>query len=410
MTVWIGESLPAGGGWFNGKIDEVRVYNRALSASEISTLYNYHISPPSSGLVARWKFDESGGTTAADSAGGHNGALVNGPTFTSAGKLAGALTLNGSNQYVSVPDVASLELAGSWTVSAWVNLPSLPTSGNYFGLVTKGQTLNNSTNYGLYVGNGWHCTGVAWVLNFNDNADTGSYHACSTSSISTGVWYHIVGVWDGTTESLYVNGTLAGTNVPGVLPASGSGVNLTIGVDDYGAGYANATIDDVRIYNRALSVDEIYGLYRTSSPVCSSPSGYEGDVIYNGGTNHVVQFCDNAGWRPLGPVPGAGGSGCTNPVHHEGDMIYNNDKGYMQYCDGTSWIAMGQSYYGPQTGLVGWWKFDETSGSTASDSSGTGNTGTLINAPAWAPGTDNGALTFNGSNQEVSFSPLWAPA
>jgi hypothetical protein len=161
----------------------------------------------------------------------------------------------------------------------------------------------------------------------------------------------------------------------------------------------------VRVYNYALSADEIYGIYRTSSPVCSNPSDYEGNVMYNAGTNHVVQFCDNASWRPLGPVPGAGGSGCTNPVHPEGDMIYNDTakgSGWMQYCDGTNWVQIGGPNL-PTSGLVGYWNLDEGSGTTAADSSGNGNTGTLQNSPAWTTsGKDAGALTFNGSNQYVN--------
>jgi sugar lactone lactonase YvrE len=121
------------------------------------------------------------------------------------------------------------------------------------------------------------------------------------------------------------------------------GLTLAIGGATGGGAYLTGTVDDVRVYNRALSADEVYGLYRTSSPVCSSPSGYEGDVAYNNGTNHVMQFCDNASWRALGPVPGAGGGGCSSPAGNEKDVMYNKDYSVVQYCDGTHWIAMGHS-------------------------------------------------------------------
>ena len=57
------------------------------------------------------------------------------------------------------------------------------------------------------------------------------------------------------------------------------------------------------------------------------------------------------------------------------------------------------------TGLVGWWKFDDGSGTTARDWSGQGNTGTLVNSPTWVVGKIGGALSFNGSNQYIAFSP-----
>jgi hypothetical protein len=134
---------------------------------------------------------------------------------------------------------------------------------------------------------------------------------------------------------------------------------------------------------------------------CTGPNGWTGDVVYNAGSNHVLQYCDGAAWQPLGPVPGAGGGGCSGPAGSEGDTIYNSGKTVMQYCDGTSWIALGGApAVGTTTGLAGWWKFDETSGSSASDSSGNGNTGTLVNAPAWTPGMDNGALQFTSSSNQ----------
>ena len=134
--------------------------------------------------------------------------------------------------------------------------------------------------------------------------------------------------------------------------------------------------------------------FQLTAAACSSPSGNEGDVIYNS-DNHVMQYCNGSAWQPMGPVPGAGGGGCSSPAGSEHDIIYNSGKTVMQYCDGTSWIALGGApAVGTTTGLAGWWKFDETSGSTASDSSGNGNTGTLNGSPTWAPGMDNGALTF----------------
>src|SRR5260370_27499615 len=79
----------------------------------------------------------------------------------------------------------------------------------------------------------------------------------------------------------------------------------------------------------------------------------------------------------------AGGAECSGPAGIEGALMYNGTYHMLQWCDGTSWQAVtaaSSSSFGPTTGLVGWWKFDETSGTSAADSSRNGNTSTLAAA------------------------------
>jgi hypothetical protein len=160
------------------------------------------------------------------------------------------------------------------------------------------------------------------------------------------------------------------------------------------------TIDDVRIYNRALSASDILTLYNTTATACASPAGYTGDLSYNN-ASHVPQFCNGASWIPTGPVPGAGGGGCSSPSGAEGSFVYNADNHVLQYCDGANWVAAGENV--PISGLAGWWNFDEGSGTSAADSSGNNNTGTLQNSPTWTTGEIGGAVgPFNGSNQNVT--------
>src|SRR5260370_39508222 len=98
----------------------------------------------------------------------------------------------------------------------------------------------------------------------------------------------------------------------------------------------------------------------------------------------------------------AGGAECSGPAGIEGALMYNGTYHMLQWCDGTSWQAVtaaSSSSFGPTTGLVGWWKFDETSGTSAADSSSTGNTGTLTNrdrkSVVWGKNGDLGGRRIN---------------
>jgi hypothetical protein len=213
-------------------------------------------------------------------------------------------------------------------------------------------------------------------------------------------------VWNSsaTTLSLYINGVLTAANTSALTPDSGSGYPLTIG-NFLGTYFMNGIVDEVRVYSRALSASDVLTLYNSTATACASPVGYAGDLIYNAGTYHVPQYCDGLNWQPIGPVsvPGAGGAGCSSPSGSEGDMVYNSDKHTLQYCDGTNWISAGGTSTATTNGLVGWWNLDEGSGTSAADSSGNGNTGTTQNTPTWtASGEINGALTLNGTNQDVA--------
>jgi hypothetical protein len=243
-TFAIGQQGSGNNFYFTGTIDDARVYNRALSAAEIEQLYTY-----------------TGPTTAADSSGnGNTGTLTNGPVWTTSGKINNALTFNGATQYASVPDAASLDLASSWTVAGWVNPSALPTTGNRYKAVAKEDASVNA-NYAFGIDNADYCSsGLAWRANFGNSAGN-NYGACYYTTINTGTWYHLAGTWDGTTMTLYLNGVAVATNVPGATPVSDGGGELSIGADIGNGIYFPGTIDDVRVYNRALTASEVWSLY-----------------------------------------------------------------------------------------------------------------------------------------------------
>lgn len=298
-----------------------------------------------------WKFDDGSGATATDSSGnGNNGTLINTPSWITNGKISGALSLNGTNQSVQVADAASLRMATSFTIAAWVKPDAVPGSGGRAYIIDKEAAVG--TNYELDLENGYFGTGgPGFVFNFNSTGCCDDHNARYVMAVNTGTWYHVAGVYDSTaaTQTLYVNGTAVATNsVAGLPPQSGSGNLLYFG-EQLGGNYLTGTIDEIKIYSRALSASEILALYNYSGVAagggCSNPAGTEGQMLYNQ-ASHVMQYCDGTVWRPTGPSPGLGGAGCTSPAGAEGNMIYSTNAHVMQYCDGTNWYPTGRCQHG----------------------------------------------------------------
>jgi len=243
--------------FWDGLIDEVRVYNRALTPSEIKALYNVgavkYAPPNNQGLVGYWSFNEGTSTVALDYSGNKNkGTLVNGPAWVN-GKRGKALNFDGVNDFVDAnpSNGNNLDISGPLTVTAWVKTNSL---GTFQTIISK-HTGGSNANY------------LIWIENQNRFQTYASPGGISTNVMGTTVakkntWYHVAELWDGAFLRLFVNGVQEGT------PASGSGnvgvtiKDVAIGSESYGgSNFFNGLIDEVRVYNRALSADEIQKLY-----------------------------------------------------------------------------------------------------------------------------------------------------
>jgi len=276
------------------------------------------------GLLAWWQLNDGTGSNALDSSGQGNVGQMGGHagTWTAAGKFGGAISLSGSSQYLSVNNAASLSGMAALTVSAWVYV----TNGTAQQAIVSKQQTAGTLSYLLDV--------------VNNNLDFQVRNASSTlvdatasgGLIPNNTWTLITGVYDGANVSVYVNGALAGTPVALTGNVYTSTSYMEIGsLYPTGAFFAG-TLDDVRVYNRALSNAEIMQLYYGTQQ--------DGNLGYNN-DHHVMQYCASGAWRAMGPA-GTGGSGCTSPAGSEGRMIYNNDHNIMQYCNGTSWIGIGK--------------------------------------------------------------------
>ena len=271
----------------DGSLDDIRIYNYALSAQEIKDLYGSYnpvikASSLTKGLVGQWGLgDEDGGTgsTTFDMTPNANNGTRYGSTLLASMYAAdrhsqsnNAMTFNGSDDYVDVADNAVFDFGtGDFSVSFWMK----PT--NWEGL--SGDTaymaiLSNS--WYLPAWDGFHFSRLAanWV-DSNANGElvfnAGCYsvgignESCAVTSktpLKNNIWYHVVGLRSSGTNYMYLNGLQTDSD-----PDSSQTVSVNrdfmIGrnPDTTYPRYFNGSISDIRIYNRALSAEEVKMMY-----------------------------------------------------------------------------------------------------------------------------------------------------
>jgi hypothetical protein len=300
------------------------------------------------GLVAEWHFDEGSGTILRDSSGNGNDGTIHGATWVD-GKSGKALSFDGKDDYVNIPNHPSLNPETAITISAWYKPVVSFEGAGVDPIVDKGYYSHTAPSYQYHLG----VTG--------DRYDTSRHSAFSFSvaldgaakGVHTdynfwvlGTWYYLVGTYDGEITRLYVNGEV-------VSAKEGQGELRDYGKDVYIATYTNydeylpGTIDEVRIYNRALTAEEIKANYDAlTAPTVPST---------------------------LIPTP------APTPVPSVSDE-----------------------------GLVAEWHFDEGSGTVLRDSSGNGNDGTIYGA-TWVDEKSGKALSFDGRDDYVEVPTPYSP-
>ena len=234
----------SGGRYFAGRVDDVRLYNRRLLASELAEHY---------GLVGRWRMEEVSGVAVADSSGvGNSGSLAGSASWSSDAKEgSGSLELDGAD-YVEIPGLVVDDPSDGVTISGWAKLTTADTGGAE--LISLGDHFAIRLDDGSLGANGIAYNGGGWTHVENDTLYEGAG------------WHHFAFTYSAATDEakFFVDGVLRATKtVPGGLQASGLGANTRIGTHGNGETTRSFTglLDDVRVYNRAISREEARALF-----------------------------------------------------------------------------------------------------------------------------------------------------
>src|SRR6185295_7811264 len=290
---------------FSGLLDEVRVYSRVLTLTEIQADRATPITPPTgTSLTTAYGMNEGSGITLTDASGsGHTGTLVNGPTWVAGQATYGqALSFNGVDDAVSVANPATYNFGtADFTIEMWVKRTGL--GGTQRHLFSK-------------------CTATTWALGckelyFNPGNQLifGSFATGNTvsSTIADTNWHHIAVTFTDSTNTLqiYVDGALATTATKN-LEADGAGHVVTLG-NLFGSNAFSGLLDEVRVYSRVLTLTEIQA--DRATPI-TPPTGTSLTTAYGMNEGSGITLTD------------ASGSG------HTGTLV-----------NGPTWVA-GQATYG----------------------------------------------------------------
>jgi len=363
--------------------------------------------------VAHWKFDEGEGSIAFDSA-GHNDGIIYGAEWTT-GQIDGALRFDGANDYVIVSDDVSLDVSFEVTLSAWINTRSIT---RVQGIVGRWNYARSPDERSILL-DARGDLGDKFRFWISTDGTSGTItHVPSNLQFSANIWYHVVGVYNGSRMTLYINGEEDNSVAKsGNIFVSDSEWN--IGAFNYaGDAYFDGTIDDIRVYDRALSAQEIAQLYRDGL----------GDEAFNpypanGATdidpNVVLNWIPGKGALSHDVYLGTDYNDVNNATPDSNEYMGNQDANTYDpngldllttYYWRIDEVTASRTYKGdtwsfttwetePVPNLISHWKFDEGEGSIAYDS--VGNNHGTIHGAQWTVGQINGALSFDGANDYV---------
>jgi fibronectin type 3 domain-containing protein len=341
---------------------------------------------------SRYAFEDS----TADSIGGFDGTGAGTLTYATLGRIGKALILNGSTNYVTLPSgVVNYQ---DITIATWV----------YWN---GGNQWQRIFDFGTGTSNYMHMTPRSGgnTLRFVI-AENGVEQTIETSQLATGTWVHLAITLNGDTATLYVNGTAAATRTTFTYNPNDIAATLNyIGKSQFSADpLFNGLVDDFRIYNYPLSAAEVAALVDL---VPAAPTGvaaigrYTNARLTWSAAQGAQTYAVKRGTTDGGPYTTvASGLTATSYI----DTGLTNGTPYYYVVSATN--AKGESVNSAQVGAIpsdpfAYLKFDETSGTTAADSSSNGLAATLVNSPTWTTGKLDNAVSFASASSQYATLP-----
>lgn len=340
QDLWIGRGEHEGVS-FDGEMDDIRMYNRALSSAEVAALatntslgYGRVTRKQASnrGLVGHWSFNEGSGTQAGDFSSNKNTGTITDATWVN-GKFGKALSFDGTDDSVTVGDIPQADFgANDFSISFWAKW-STATVAN---IISKREACLHRNFFEIQ-----HNSNGSIALEVDDWGN--DYYSIESTGVALNdnQFHHIMFTREGSTLSVYIDGVLNNSSTEATITNLSNAVSLLFGISVCGTGQGSSEkafigmLDDVRIYNRALSVSEALALRGSG------------------------QFTANAS--------------------------QNNQQ--------TTGLVGLWSFNGP-----------DISGTTVYDRSGQGNNGTLTNGPTKVQGRVGQALSFDGTDDYVAIN------
>ena len=376
--------------------------------------------------VSYWRLGETSGTNAGDTTVANPG-TYNGPPALGAPSLLDTDTANaavgfdGAGDDVRIGQSGSLDITGAVTLEALIKPTSLPAAGSFRSIVAK------TGSYALEL-NGPTLEFTLLQLGVNRRLQA------PAGTIVAGRTYHVVGTWDGTTQRLYVNGTqVASAALSGATDTTINGVR--IGSWDGTQQFFVGTLDEVALYNKALSAAQVTSHFAATQLPLGAPSGLAAtsasasqiDLVWadNAGaeTAQVLQRSTDAAFSSPTPTPislGANVQSYSDMGLAAGTQYWyrvravnaSDESAWSPVATATTQAAPPPASYASVVGAdapIAWWRLGETSGTTAANqaggSSGTYAGGITLNQPSLlATDMVNRAVAFNGSSGRVQVS------
>ncbi len=274
------------GDYFDGSIDDVRIYNRALSSDEVAELYKYESSSLNAGLVAFYPFNGN----ANDASGNENNGTVNGATLTTDrfGSSGKAYSFDG-NSFIGIPNSPSLASPHqSVTLSAWVRQTGWWVTGANRHAYILSKDTPQMTPVRQYAMSTFRPGGTLppW-----GQLEDGLFSVGFTNfdGLFMNHWVHVVMTFEVPVGHYYVNGVACDLVTPypasqNPLPVNSAPLEIGRSLAGYTA-YFNGQLDDIRIYNRALSSNEVQQLYAIESQPPFLTNGLVAYYPFNGNAN-----------------------------------------------------------------------------------------------------------------------------